>query len=203
MYFKKISFLLASSLLLLNTVAQTVDSVTGMASFYGNKLHGKRTSDGSRYHKDSLTCAHKTLPFGTFLKVKNQLNGKEVIVKVTDRGPFVRGRIVDLSMAAAKELNFVTAGIAKVEVEEVTKEEAHLYALQRQKPNENKLELRMYDPSTGSFFAANEWVKKEQVRRAAHEKAELQKRLMAHKETLKNKKPNFKVLNDRLTALGK
>ena len=57
----------------------------GKASYYSNRLHGRRTSDGSRYHKDSLTCAHRTLPFGTLLKVTNKNNGKEVVVKVTDR----------------------------------------------------------------------------------------------------------------------
>ena len=67
----------------------------GKASFYGNGFHGRLTSDGSRYHKDSLPCAHRTLPFGTLLKVTNQKNGKEVVVRVTDRGPFVKGRVVD------------------------------------------------------------------------------------------------------------
>lgn len=89
---------------------------TGKASFYGNKFHGRRTSDGSTYHKDSLTCAHKTLPFGTVLKVRNTTNGREVVVKVTDRGPYTRGRVVDLSMAAAKELKMVAQGVAKVEI---------------------------------------------------------------------------------------
>ncbi len=91
----------------------------GKASFYGNGFHGRITSDGSRYHKDSLTCAHRTLPFGTLLKVTNKKNGKEVVVRVTDRGPFVRGRVVDLSMAAAKELGMVSMGVAPVEVKTV------------------------------------------------------------------------------------
>ena len=72
----------------------------GKASFYSNRAHGHRTSDGSRYHKDSLTCAHRTLPFGTLIKVTNKKNGKEVIVRVTDRGPYAAGRVVDLSMAS-------------------------------------------------------------------------------------------------------
>lgn len=200
MQIKKICFLAASSFLLLNTVAQTVKKDTGKASFYGNKFHGRKTSSGVAYHKDSLTCAHKTLPFGTLLKVTNQVNGKEVIVKVTDRGPFVRDRVVDLSLAAAKELNFIAAGVASVEIQPVTKEEARLFALQKESQKENKLELRMYDPATGNFYAATEWVKRDQERRQALAQAEMQKRMLAQKEQLKKKKPNFKILNDHLTA---
>ena len=85
-----------------STFAQ--EPLTGKASYYANKFHGRRTSDGSIYHRDSMTCAHRTLPFGTILKVRNVKNGKEVIVKVNDRGPFCKGRIVDLSYAAAREL---------------------------------------------------------------------------------------------------
>ena len=94
---------------------QAEDVLTGKASFYGNKFHGRKTSSGERYHRDSLTCAHKTLPFGTLLKVRNLKNGREVVVKVTDRGPFVKGRIVDLSMAAARQLDMLSSGVANVE----------------------------------------------------------------------------------------
>ena len=90
--------------------------VTGTASYYGFKFHGRRTSDGSRYNRDSMTCAHKTYPFGTFLRVRNPKNERTVIVKVTDRGPHTRNRLIDLSYAAAKELDIVRAGIATVEV---------------------------------------------------------------------------------------
>ncbi len=85
------------------------------ASYYANKFHGRKTASGKLYHKDSLTCAHKTLPFGTILKVRNPRNDKEVFVKVTDRGPFVKGRTIDLSLAAAKELGVISHGIATVE----------------------------------------------------------------------------------------
>ena len=94
---------------------QAEDVLTGKASFYGNKFHGRKTSSGERYHRDSLTCAHKTLPFGTLLKVRNLKNGREVVVKVTDRGPFVKGRIVDLSLAAARELDMLSSGVINVE----------------------------------------------------------------------------------------
>lgn len=94
---------------------------TGKASFYSKRATGARTSNGERLHHDSLTCAHKTHPFGTLLKVTNPSNGKEVVVRVTDRGPFKRGRIIDLSWGAAKELGMLTQGVAMVKVEVVEK----------------------------------------------------------------------------------
>ena len=92
----------------------------GKATFYSKRATGTRTANGERLHHDSLTCAHRTYPFGTLLRVKNPANGKEVVVRVTDRGPFVRGRIIDLSWRAAKELGIIAAGVAMVEIEKVT-----------------------------------------------------------------------------------
>jgi len=89
----------------------------GKASFYSKKITGARTSSGERLHHDSLVCAHKTFPFGTKLKVTNPANGKEVIVRVIDRGPFRKGRIIDLSWRAAKELGMLQQGVAMVKVE--------------------------------------------------------------------------------------
>jgi rare lipoprotein A len=89
---------------------------TGRASYYSKKLEGHRTSDRGRYHADSLTCAHRTYPMGTFLRVRNLNNGKQVIVKVTDRGPRPKRLIIDLSYRAARELEMLRAGTAPVEV---------------------------------------------------------------------------------------
>lgn len=86
----------------------------GRASWYGAKFHGKRTSSGEAFDMNDLTAAHPTLPFGTKLRVRNQANGREVIVRINDRGPHVRGRIIDLSKAAAAALGFVRAGEARV-----------------------------------------------------------------------------------------
>lgn len=87
----------------------------GMASYYSNRLHGRRMSDGTKYHKDSLTCAHKSYELGTMLKVTNIKNGKSVVVRVADR---CRGRrIIDLSYAAAKEIGIISSGVAMVRVE--------------------------------------------------------------------------------------
>lgn len=91
-------------------------SESGKASYYSDAWRGRRTSSGLPYNPDSLTAAHKTHPFGTHLLVRNLANGKETIVKVTDRGPFVKGRVVDLSGAAARAIGMIQAGIATVEV---------------------------------------------------------------------------------------
>lgn len=87
-----------------------------VASFYGGKFHGRKTASGERFDKNALTCAHKSLPFDTVLIVTNPKNGKSVTVRVNDRGPFIRGRDVDLSYAAAKEIGMIQAGVIPVEV---------------------------------------------------------------------------------------
>lgn len=89
----------------------------GKASFYSKRATGSRSASGQTIHHDSLTCAHKFYPFGTRLKVTNLSNEKSVIVKVIDRGPFGKGRIIDLSWAAAKEIGMIAQGVARVKVE--------------------------------------------------------------------------------------
>ena len=95
----------------------------GKASFYSRRATGARTSSGERLHHDEFTCAHRTHPFGTKLRVKNLNNGKEVVVRVNDRGPFGRGRIVDLSWGAAKALGMLSHGVVPVEVTPVDKKQ--------------------------------------------------------------------------------
>jgi rare lipoprotein A len=93
---------------------------TGYASYYHNKFHNRRTSNGDIYKKNQLTAAHRTLPFGTLLKVTNPRNKKWVIVRINDRGPFNRKRIIDLSYRAAKHLGMVNGkGVIKVYLEEI------------------------------------------------------------------------------------
>jgi rare lipoprotein A (peptidoglycan hydrolase) len=89
----------------------------GMASFYGREFDGGPTSSGEIYHCSHLTAAHRTLPFNTIVRVTNLSNGKKVIVRINDRGPFVKGRIIDLSLAAAKRLDMIEAGVVKVKLE--------------------------------------------------------------------------------------
>ena len=88
-----------------------------VSSYYGSKFHGRQTSNGEIFDMYKFTCAHKTLPFNTRLKVTNEDNGKYVIVRVNDRGPFVHGRDLDLSYAAANEIGMVAEGVKKVKVE--------------------------------------------------------------------------------------
>ena len=88
----------------------------GKASYYHDALNGNKMSNGEPYHKDSMTCAHLKLPFGTMLKVRNLRNDKEVIVEVTDRGPYAKKYILDLSRAAARELGIIGRGFAPVEI---------------------------------------------------------------------------------------
>ena len=93
----------------------------GTASWYGGRFIGRRTASGSRFNTYAFTAAHKTLPFGSTVKVTNMRNQKSCIVKITDRGPFIPGRIIDLSAAAAKEIGMFSSGISKVKVEIVEK----------------------------------------------------------------------------------
>jgi len=88
----------------------------GMASWYGTKFDGRRTANGERYDMHQLTAAHPTLPFGTLVQVTNVENGRQVVVRINDRGPFGRRRIIDLSYAAARELRMVGPGTAQVEL---------------------------------------------------------------------------------------
>ncbi|HEY6099884.1 MAG TPA: septal ring lytic transglycosylase RlpA family protein [Anaeromyxobacter sp.] len=94
-------------------------AVVGVASFYGRKFHGRRTASGARYDMHAFTCAHRTAPFGTRLRVTDLETGRSVVVTVTDRGPFVRGRVVDVSLAAARALGMVERGVARVRLERV------------------------------------------------------------------------------------
>ena len=113
----RIVFLCAISILhLLPATAQTQ---TGKASYYAKNFVGRKTASGERLHRDSLTCAHRNYPFGTLLRVTNISNGRQVVVRVNDRGPFRKGRIIDLSWGAAKELGMIAQGIAPVTVEKV------------------------------------------------------------------------------------
>ena len=95
--------------------AKTLDfTEVGNASWYGKKFHGRVTASGERYDMHELTAAHPKLPFGTRVRVTNLDNGQVVVVRINDRGPFVKERIIDLSYAAAKKIDMLQAGVAKV-----------------------------------------------------------------------------------------
>jgi len=89
----------------------------GVASWYGDDFHGQSTSNGETYDMYAMTAAHKTLPLGVFVRVRNKVNGREVVVRINDRGPFVKERIIDLSLAAARQLGITEGGTAPVRIE--------------------------------------------------------------------------------------
>jgi rare lipoprotein A len=90
---------------------------TGYASFYSDRFDGSKTSNGEVFRQNKATAAHKKLPFGTMVKVTNLSNDKSVIVRINDRGPFISGRIIDLSRSAASQIDMINAGIVKVRIE--------------------------------------------------------------------------------------
>ncbi len=99
---------------------------TGRASWYGRDFHGRRTANGERFNMNELTAAHRTLPLSSYVKVTNQSNGKSVVVKINDRGPFKRGRVLDLSYAAAKVIGLVKSGTGRVKIVGLSPEEARV-----------------------------------------------------------------------------
>ncbi|MBS9339348.1 septal ring lytic transglycosylase RlpA family protein [Neisseria elongata subsp. nitroreducens] len=100
---------------------QTIESFsqTGKASWYGPGFHGKKTSSGERFDMNTLSAAHRTLPIPSYARVTNLSNGKSVVVRINDRGPFHGNRVMDVSKAAAKELGFIHTGTANVKVEQI------------------------------------------------------------------------------------
>lgn len=187
-----------TTLLVWSGLCESRAQSVGDATYYGNKFHGRRTSDGSVYHKDSLTCAHKTLPFGTLLRVKNARNGREVVVKVTDRGPYRRGAIVDLSLAAAKEIGMVGAGVVPVEVSKVSDPILPLRAPEGR--GYLLPELQLLDPVTGEYYTASQWAERG---RSEHERARMQAVQQRRARYLaKVKQPRWRILENKLTASG-
>ncbi|MEQ8245375.1 septal ring lytic transglycosylase RlpA family protein [Fulvivirga sp.] len=111
--------ILISAVLLLIAVSLEAQIQEGKASYYADKFEGKPTASGEKYKHSKLTAAHKTLPFGTVIKVTSVSNGKSVEVRINDRGPFVEGRVIDLSRSAAEKIGLIHVGIADVKIEVV------------------------------------------------------------------------------------
>jgi rare lipoprotein A len=114
--------LLTLALTLATSVQTTsaAQTITGVASWYGPGFHGRTTANGERYDMYGLTAAHKSLPFGTEVKVTNSTNGKTVIVRINDRGPYVGSRVIDLSRRAAEAIDMIGPGTAAVTVQVLT-----------------------------------------------------------------------------------
>ncbi len=118
---KQLTYILICILLAGTAVLQADEfSETGMASWYGGKFQGRKTANGETFDTNKLTAAHKTLPFGTIVKVVNLQNDESVEVRINDRGPFVEGRIIDLSRAGADAIGMVGSGVAPVRLEIVS-----------------------------------------------------------------------------------
>lgn len=114
-------YLLFAALVLLSACSaqrtSTGSGVDGQASWYGANHHGKKTASGERFNQNALTAAHRTLAFGTRVKVTNTLNNKSVTVRINDRGPYSKGRIIDLSRAAANKIDMINSGVAPVRMQ--------------------------------------------------------------------------------------
>lgn len=130
------------------TIVEVGTKYRGMASWYGPNFHGRKTSSGEIYNMYEYTAAHKTLPMNTMLKVTNLNNGKNVVVRVNDRGPFVGNRIIDLSYAAAKKIGMIATGTAPVEIE-VLGFDKHIASLQR--GSKEQVVLSDFAVQIGSF----------------------------------------------------
>ena len=109
--------LLITIILTVSALLNFAQTEFGVASYYGDYFHGRPTASGEKYNQFALTAAHKTLPLGTILKVTNAQNNKSVYVKVNDRGPYVKGRIIDLSTKAAEILGYRNKGTCYVKIE--------------------------------------------------------------------------------------
>ena len=140
--------------------------IYGIASWYGDPFHGQRTSSGEVYDMDAMTAAHRTLPFHTVIRVHNLDNGKKVQIRINDRGPFVKGRIIDLSRAAAREIDMVGPGTAKVQleilrIEAVTESLAIQVGSFTQESRAHALRRKLkgdYDPVTVTLFRSSRGV---------------------------------------------
>lgn len=113
----KYYFLFLISILFILPSCSPKVTQTGKASYYAKKFNGRKTASGEKFRSSKRTAAHKTLPFGTKVKVTNLRNGQSVKVKINDRGPFVAGRIIDLSRKAARRIEMLNEGVGNVKIE--------------------------------------------------------------------------------------
>lgn len=110
------------------SASSAVKSQVGVASWYGPECQGDPTASGTLFNMDAMTCAHRKLPLGTRIRVTNLLNDRSLVLKVNDRGPAVRSRLVDVSMAAAKRLGFMRAGLTPVRIQVISYPHRFLYS---------------------------------------------------------------------------
>ena len=143
--------LLVLTLFLGITIAGQTFTQTGKASFYASKFEGRMTASGEIFSNEKMTAAHKELAFGTKVKVTNLENQKSVVVTINDRGPFIKGRIIDLSQKAAKKLNFFKKGTIRVKIE-IINEGLSKYLLSPLQPLKLETFANVSIPDAGSLF---------------------------------------------------
>jgi len=167
----------------------------GKATYYGKRAHGMRTSSGERYHRDSLTCAHRTYPFGTILKVHDLNTNKEVYVRVTDRGPFRKGTVIDLSYAAAKELNMLNRGVSNVEITMANK----VHIPYKADSNIDIPQLEVKSPDGQGFCKLPEWAEKKHEMQVKKLMARADGKRVGFRRLKKDSIPRWKIF-DKLSA---
>ncbi len=151
---KRIPLLIIATLIFLTPLFSEVYKTGVTASYYAEDFHGKRTSNGERFNMNDYTCAHKSLPFNTILKVTNLANGKTCEVRVNDRGPFVATREIDLSKAAAVKLGMIGSGTTKVKLE-IVKKGANTKLSQQTAASASKIMAKLGGSSASSKNSAN------------------------------------------------
>lgn len=158
----------------------------GKASYYSKRATGARSASGQKIHHDSLTCAHRYYPFGTMLKVTNLRNDKSVIVKVIDRGPYGRGRIIDLSWAAAKKIDMIVQGVGTVKVERL--ENPIPYRVKDDKLPKIDFEMAEFEPK--NYFEKKEESIAEKHKEKKHKGPKIQTKNDSIQNNLKRKNRN-------------
>lgn len=195
MNYRKVVFL--SFIATLGLTPAQAQTHRGRASYYSKRATGARTASGERLHHDSLTCAHRNYPFGTLLKVKNLSNGKEIIVKVTDRGPYGRGRIIDLSYGAARELGMLSQGVAMVEVRRV---DGPNPPYRMDDEPERGLPDFEFDFSKAAYSFINDWKDDEDVDKGLTKEEMMMKQKMPTQKQAQEKRQKILAKNDPTTA---
>lgn len=140
-----LSVCIFTAILSVNTTGQDVYIQYGKASFYGDEFQGRTTANGETYDHDKLTAAHLSLPFGTLVKVTNLTNNKTTTVRINDRGPFVEGRVIDLSKIAAQQLDFIPLGIVDVKVE--------VLGVDERSSDQTTIQQSRQNPASPEFYA--------------------------------------------------
>jgi len=173
-------------------------SQRGIASWYGGKFHGRKTSNGEIYDMHAMTAAHKTLPLGVYVRVTHLQNGRSVIVRVNDRGPFVAGRIIDLSYAAANSLAMADAGTAHVQVQALGYRQTDNGTVSYRPPV--SYDVGSFAVQIGAFSMADNAYRLAQQMRNSYGKAEVQQAVVNGKKMYRVRVGDYHSLENATRA---